>query len=57
MSILYAMLAGIGAFFEYAQHKEFQKKHPDYEKCPSGIIGYILLFIPLFADGIKELIK
>ena len=40
-----AILSSIGAFFEYCQHNEYSKKHPDYEKCPSGVFGFVLIAV------------
>lgn len=44
-SVIIGILAAIGAIFEYWQHKEYHEKHPDYARCPSGVIGFIVISI------------
>ena len=40
-----AIASVVFGVLEYFQHQDYHKKHPDYEPCPSGIIGFIFIAI------------
>jgi hypothetical protein len=44
-----ALLSAVFAVVEYIQHKEYNNKHPDQDRCGSGIIGFIVITIALVA--------
>jgi len=50
--IALGVISAVFAVIEYIHHDSYHKKHPDYEKCGSGIIGYILLAIALVWWGV-----
>ena len=47
-----AVLALVGAFFEYAQHSDHRKKHPD-APCPSGVLGFVILAVFLIIIAVR----
>ena len=40
-----AGLSCVFAFLEFCQHNDYHKKHPDYENCPTAILGFVILAI------------
>lgn len=47
-----AVLALVGAFFEYAQHKDHRQKYPD-APCPSGVLGFVILAVVLIIIAVR----
>ena len=43
--IIICVLSVLGIIFEHVQHKEFVQRHPDYDKCPSGVLGFVLIAV------------
>ena len=41
--LIAAALAIVSAFFEFCQHNDYHKKHPDYERSHTGIIGFVII--------------
>lgn len=47
-TIILGCISLLGAYFEYCQHADYAKKNPDSPKCPSGVIGFVILSIVSF---------
>lgn len=47
------ILSVVFIFLEYFQHKQYAEKHPDYDECGSGVIGFVILAISLLVTCLR----